>query len=359
MLYEIALTYIPGIGNRTARKLVNHFASAEKIFSSTRKELLEVEGIRKNVVDAILSQKLLSKVEKELKLIEKYKIKVLSFKSKNYPQRLLHCIDAPSVLYYKGNADLNPSKILAVVGTRKATDYGKSVCQEIIKHFPDEVLILSGLAAGIDTCAHQKALEYTHPTVGVLGHGLDRIYPAQNRKLAERMLANGGLLTEFPFETNPDRENFPQRNRLVAGMADAVLVVESAKRGGALITAEIANSYNRDVFAIPARVGDTQSQGCHFLIRSNRAALVTSAKDIMSLMSWDQKDEKVIQRKLFIELSDEQQLVFDLINKEKEVFIDKLLESSKLNYGKLTSILLDLELQGVVDSLPGKRYRIC
>jgi DNA processing protein len=359
LLYEIALTYIPGIGNRTAKKLLQHFGSAGNVFSAKKNDLLQIEGIRKNMVEAILNTQVLKQAGKDLELIEKYNIEVLHFQNPKYPGRLLNCVDAPSVLYYKGNADLNPKKVLAIVGTRKATAYGKDVCSEIIKDLPSDVLIVSGLAFGIDTCAHQKSLSNNKATVGVLGHGLDRIYPVQNRKLAEKMLIDGGLLTEFSFGSNPDRENFPRRNRIVAGMADAVLVIESAAKGGALITAEIANSYNRDVFAVPGRVGDLYSKGCHFLIRTNRAALVESANDILRLMNWGTKKRiKTIQRQLFITLNNEEQKIYDLLSTKDEMLIDDLAILTGWTYGQLSTALLGLELKGITETLPGNKYKI-
>ena len=360
MLYEIGLTYVPGIGYRTAKKLIQHFGSAQRIYEAKQEELAAVEGLRPAVIDAIFHSAGLKEAEKEMKNVEKYHIDVLHFQHPNYPVRLLNCVDAPSVLYYKGNADLNPKHVVAVIGTRKATAYGKEICAEIVRELPSDVMIVSGLAFGIDTCAHQKSLTNGKITVGVLGHGLDRIYPAQNRKLAERMLQEGGLLTEFAFGSKPDRENFPRRNRIVAGMVDAVLVVESASKGGALITAEIANSYSRDVFAVPGRVGDIYSKGCHALIRTNRAALVESAADIVRLMNWGSKKnaKKTIQRKLFVELNPTEQKIYDVLKTSKEVYIDELAEATGMTYGQLSSTLLNLELMGISETLPGNKYRL-
>ena len=262
------------------------------------------------------------------------------------------------MLYYKGSADVNYKRTISIVGTRRATNYGKARCEEIIEELKSrEVLVVSGLAYGIDSCAHRRSLELGIDTIGVLGHGLDRIYPAQNRKLAEKMVEQGGLLTEFISKTNPDRENFPKRNRIVAGMVDAVLVIESDRKGGALITAEIANSYNRDVFAVPGRIGDDYSRGCHFLVKTNRAALVENGHDIAFLMGWDeQKVDKKIQTELFVNLTDEQKRILKTIQEHKEITIDQLTIKTKLSTSKVAASLLTLEFEGFVKSLPGKLY---
>jgi DNA processing protein len=264
------------------------------------------------------------------------------------------------MLYYKGTADLDNPKVIAVVGTRRATNYGKARCEEILKELePLNVLVVSGLAYGIDSCAHRRSVDMGLETVGVLGHGLDRIYPAQNKKLAEKMLRHGGLLTEFMSGTNPDRENFPRRNRIVAGMADAVLVVESDRKGGALITAEIANSYNRDVFAVPGRVGDDMSRGCHFLIKTNRAALVETGADIAYMMGWEKVEmNKKAQKELFVDLSGEEKLILETIKEHGELPIDKITLLTRLNTSKVAASLLNLEFEGLVKSLPGKLYSV-
>ena len=358
LIYQIGLTLIRGIGDVNGKKLVAYCGSPEAIFKESVSALLKIPGIGKSTVNSIKSQKVLDRAESEIEFINKFKITPLFYTDTDYPARLLNCEDNPLMLYYKGNADVNSQRIIAIVGTRRATNYGKSRCEEIIDDLKNRnVLVVSGLAYGIDSCAHRSSLEFGMSTIGVLGHGLDRIYPAHNRKLAEKMIDQGGLLTEFTSNTKPDRENFPKRNRIVAGMADAVLVVESDRKGGALITAEIGNSYNRDVFAVPGRIGDDYSRGCHFLIKTNRAALIESGNDIAYMMGWeDVIVKKKSQKELFINLSDEEKLIMKTILENEELAIDQITIKTKLSTSKVAASLLNLEFEGLVKSLPGKLY---
>jgi len=358
--YQIALTLIPGIGDIVGKKLVSYCGGVEAIFSESRNALLKIPGIGNATVNSILSQKVLHKAENEIAFINENNIQPLFYTDKEYPARLLNCDDSPLLLYYKGNVNLNTSRVIGFVGTRKATNQGRAICEQFIEELKTkEVLVISGLAYGIDSYAHKAALANDLQTVGVLGHGLDRIYPAQNRKLAATMINNGGLLTEFTSKTIPDRENFPKRNRIVAGLCDAIVVIESAKKGGALITAGIANSYNRDVFAVPGRINDEYSAGCNMLIKTNRAALAESAKDIAYIMGWDDIKVNVKnQRDMFLELTVEQQLIFDIINETQEISIDKLVIKSDLPASKVASALLMLEFEGMIQSLPGKLYKV-
>ena len=358
LIYQIGLTLIRGIGDVNGKKLVAYCGSPEAIFKESTSALLKIPGIGKSTVNSIKSQKVLDRAESEIEFINKFKIKPLFYTDPDYPARLLNCEDNPLMLYYKGNANLNSQRVIAIVGTRRATNYGKSRCEEIIDDLKNRnVLVVSGLAYGIDSCAHRSSLELGMNTIGILGHGLDRIYPAHNRKLAEKMIDQGGLLTEFASNTKPDRENFPKRNRIVAGMADAVLVVESDRKGGALITAEIGNSYNRDVFAVPGRIGDDYSRGCHFLIKTNRAALVESGNDIAYMMGWeDVIVKKKSQKELFVNLSDEEKLIMKTILENEELAIDQITIKTKLSTSKVAASLLNLEFEGLVKSLPGKLY---
>lgn len=359
LLYQIALTLIPGIGDVVGKKLVAYCGGVEAIFNENKNALLKIPGIGSSTVNSIISQKVLYKAETEIKFIEKNNIRPLFYTDKEYPARLLNCEDGPLLLYYKGNADLNNKRIIGFVGTRKATSQGRVTCERFIEGLiSKEVLVVSGLAYGIDSCAHKAALDSGLKTVGVLGHGLDRIYPAQNKNLASSMLDNGGLLTEFISKTIPDRENFPKRNRIVAGMCDAIVVIESARKGGGLITAGIANSYNRDVFAIPGRINDEYSMGCNMLIKSNRAALAESAADIAYIMGWDDvKVEVKKQRNLFLQLTDNQKSILKLIEDVSEISVDKLVIKSALPASKVAAALLILEFEGLVQSLPGKLYK--
>jgi DNA processing protein len=361
--YKIALTLIPNIGDITGKKLIAFCGGIDSVFKENKKSLLKIPGIGQQLVQSIIDNRdsALRKAEDEIKFIEKNKITPMFCLDDDYPNRLKHCIDGPLMLYSLGNADLNKQKIVAVVGTRRATEYGKEMTNYLIKELADlDVMIVSGLAYGIDSYAHKAALQFNLPTVGVLAHGLDRIYPLANKQLAEKMQSNGGLVTDFVSNTNPDRENFPKRNRIIAGLADAIIVVEAARKGGALITADIANSYNRDVFAVPGKIGDAYSAGCNYYIRTNRAALIESAKDIVYIMGWEEKKEKnkSLQKKLFIEFTDDERVIVDMLEKNGDSGIDFLCINSEMSSSKVASALLNLEFNGLVKSLPGKRYQL-
>ncbi len=361
LLYQVALTMIPNIGDVRAKALVNYFKDVSAVFHASKKTLESIEGLGTKAVNSILNFKDFSRAEEEISFIEKYKITPLFLTGKNYPQRLLNCYDSPPLLYYKGNADLNCSRIVAIVGTRNHNEYGKNTCEKLIAELiNEEVLIVSGLAFGIDSIAHKNALKNNLKTVGVLAHGLDRVYPAQNSSLAKQMISNGGLLTEFKSNTIPDKQNFPGRNRIVAGISDAIIVIESGIKGGSLITAELANGYNKDVFAFPGRADDTKSEGCNFLIKNNKAALITSANDLLENMGWkkNKKPSPKKQRELFIELSPEEKVVVDILQTHEQVQIDELYFKSKLSSSAVAQALLMLEMQGVVSSLPGKIYKM-
>lgn len=361
LLYQIALTLVPNIGDVRAKALINHFGEASAVFHASKKALEAIEELGPKAKNSILQFKDFSRAEEEVEFIKKYKITPLFLTDKNYPQRLLNSYDSPALLYYKGNADLNHSKIVAIVGTRNHNDYGKIITEKLTSDLANEdVLIVSGLAFGIDSIAHKSALKNNIKTVGVLAHGLDRVYPAQNTTLAKQMISSGGLLTEFKNNTNPDKQNFPGRNRIVAGISDAIVVIESGIKGGSLITAELANGYNKDVFAFPGRAGDTKSEGCNYLIRNNKATLITSAQELIESMGWKKAQKPALkkQRELFIELSPEEKLVIDILQAQEQVHIDELHFKSKLSSSAIAQALLMLEMQGIVFSLPGKMYKM-
>ncbi len=359
LVYQIGITLIPGIGDINGKKLIAYCGGAEAVFKEKKKALMKIPGIGASTVDSIISQKVLKRAEEEIAFIQRYNITPLFFTDKAYPQRLKHCIDGPVLLYYKGNADLNSPRIIGVVGTRSASEYGKETGNKIIEELAGlDVLVVSGLAYGIDTIAHKSALSFNLITVGVLAHGLDRIYPAANKSLAEKMVSNGGLITDFLSKTNPDRENFPKRNRIIAGMVDALIVVESAIKGGALITANIAISYDRDVFAFPGKISDKYSEGCNFLIKTNKAALIQSGKDISYIMQWESQAKKSPkQQKLFVDLDSDEKMIIELLQKSDACSIDYIVLQSKLSTSKIASILLNLEFNGIVKNLPGKMYK--
>lgn len=360
LLHVIALQMVPLVGPTLAKNLIAYCGSPEAVFKEKKIHLLKIPGIGNKTSQSILSFRDFKRAEQEIDFIRKHHIRAFFYLDEEYPRRLRDIEDAPILLYFKGAADLNRQKVLAFVGTRNATDYGKKMCAGLVEGLqPYDVLIVSGLAFGIDHSAHKTALNLDMKTVGVLGHGLDTIYPSQHRSLAVKMVANGGLLTEFPSGTKPDKENFPARNRVVAGMVDGVVVVESASRGGALITAEIANTYNREVFAVPGRTTDEMSAGCNKLIRFNKACMIESVNDLAYHLGWDIKNKQLKENKPnFAELSDIEKNIIENIRKEEKIHIDKLLYTVKINLPELSLILLDLEFRGIIKTLPGNIYKI-
>ena len=358
--YHISLTMVPHIGDIHARELILHFGSAEKIFNARKSDLEKLPGIGEIRAKSIKEFTDFKRAESEIKFIEKHQVKTISILSEEYPKRLLNCYDAPTLLYFRGNANLNADKIISIIGTRNNTEYGKEAAKKIIHELaPFNVLVVSGLAYGVDSIAHKLALAENLQTVGVLAHGLDRIYPMENTSLSNEMIQHGGLLTDFMTDTNPDKQNFPKRNRIVAGISDATLVVETSLKGGSMITAEIANSYNKDVFAVPGKIGDSKSEGCNYLIKSNKAALISSGKDILDFMNWDQPAQKPrAQRELFVELSPDEKSVVEILQKSSVVHIDELYVKTGLRSSAVAAAILNLELQNIITSLPGKIYKL-
>ena len=361
IIYQIAVTLIPGIGDVSGKQFVAYCGSAEAVFQEKRPALEKIHGIRDVTIDALSNPKeLLKRAEQEVEFIEKNSIRPLFYQDPDYPRRLLQCADSPLMLYYKGNVSLNANRVVAIVGTRNISEYGKACCSQLVSDLvDDEVMVVSGLAYGVDTMAHKTAVKEGIPTVGVLGNGLQQIYPAANKKLAGEMLAHGGLLTECMSGMAPEKQNFPRRNRIIAGMADAVIVIESALRGGSLITADIANSYNRDVFAFPGRVNDLYSQGCNYLIRTNRAHLMESVAQLRYVMRWEPRRSEERQTSIFREFSEEEQKIMDCFGNKSVLTIDDLIVGTELPTTKLASLLLNLEFDGILLALPGRRYQRC
>lgn len=362
LVYQVSLTLIPHIGPVQAKTLLEHFNSAASIFTAKASQLQQLEGIGTARAASIRSFADFNRAEEEIRFIEKHGITPLFMTDPAYPQRLLNCPDAPVLLYYKGNADLNASKAIAVVGTRHYTEYGKQLTEQLIKGLAEKnVLIVSGLAFGIDAIAHKAALKNEMATAGVLAHGLDQLYPSEHHSLAREMVRKGGgLITEFRRRTRPDKHNFPIRNRIVSGMSDAVVVVETGEKGGSMITAELANGYNRDVFAFPGRVNDVKSSGCNSLIKNNKAILLTGADQLLDTMNWidRQKPAYSPQKALFIELGEEEKKVVRVLSEKEATHIDELNLRTGLSASTIASIILNLELQNVVVSLPGKLYQL-
>lgn len=357
----LALNNIPGVGDQLIKQLISYCGSAEEVFKKPKGKLEKIPGIGSVTAEAIIKGKTLHLAEKELKKAEKEETEILFFTDKKYPARLKAIIDSPALLYFKGNANLNHSKTVGIVGTRQATEYGKDVVEKIIRDLaPLQAMIISGLAYGIDIQAHKQALKHDLPTLGIMGSGMDVIYPAAHKDTAKKMFAKGGLLTENRFGTKPDAHNFPARNRIIAGMCDVLIVVEAAEKGGALITAEIANSYNKDVFAVPGSIGQTYSEGCNKLIRTNRAHLYSSIKDLEYIMNWSAESPTTLPPPIdWGTVSQEEADVLQILKEKKSpVTIDELSIRSSLSPGSLASILLGLEFKNLVKALPGKMFQL-
>ena len=361
--YAIALTQCQGIGRINAKRLIDETGSAAFVFEN-RKHLQElIPDASQRIMEALDNPEAFRRAEEELEFVEKNSICCLTLKDEAYPSRLRECEDAPVALFFKGKMDFNRLHMVAMVGTRRATEYGKQFCQDFVKELkalcPDAVIV-SGLAYGIDIHAHRAAVGNGLGTVGVLAHGLDRIYPQVHRKTAVDMLHDGGLITEYLTGTNPDAFNFVERNRIVAGMTDATIVVESASKGGSLITASLANSYNRDCFALPGRIDSEYSKGCNHLIRENRAALITSAEDFVKAMGWQSEKQKpqAIQRDLFVDLTPEEQLVAKLLQTRGDLHVNTLTVETNLPINQLNAILFSMEMKGAVKALVGGVYHL-
>ncbi len=360
LLYRIALTKVPKVGAVHAKNLIAHCGSAQAVFNTSKAHLTKINGIGESIADYILTSSVLNWAEKELDFIEKNKVRVLYHTDSDYPRRLKTQADCPMLLYYKGTADLNAPRIVSIVGTRKPSSYGLRMCEEIVDGFlPYNTLIISGLAYGIDAAAHKRCLSVRLPTVGIMGTGLQRIYPEEHRSFGLKMCENGGLLTEYPSDQDPEQKHFPMRNRIIAGMSDAVIVVETAAKGGSMITANMAIDYGRDVFAVPGRVGEFHAQGCNDLLRKRRANLIEQASHVAEQLRWIDMDatKPTAQTQLFLELSDNERFIIDILKKyETNIPIDALSLEAKMNPSQIASLLLTLEFKGVVQTFPGKRF---
>lgn len=360
LLYKIALTHVPKIGAILAKELVAHCGSVEAIFDERKMSLLKIPGVGLAAATSIVGFRDFKKSEKELQFIERHKVKALFYLDDDYPFRLSRIRDAPIMLYYKGNSDLNAEQTIAIVGTRKPTDYGLEVIRNLAEDLMEtDATVISGLAYGIDIAAHRAALQHGLETVGVLGSGLKRVYPSLHRNTARKMIDQGGLLTEFTHDTKPDREHFPMRNRIIAGLCDALVVVQSDQRGGSMITANLANGYHKDVFAIPGHIGEKMSRGPNSLIQTNLAHLLTSGKELIKMMNWERSEMSKPQLEIFKDLDEMEETIYAQIPREDAVSIDLLYRTSVLSPSQLAGILLNLEFKGLIRTLPGKMYRRC
>lgn len=354
----LALQSVEGVGDVVAKKLITHFGDASSIFQAKSHQLARIDGIGATLLKNLKSPSIFKKAELELSYIQEQNLLATCFLDELYPERLKHCYDGPLLLFGAGTIDFSNRKVISIVGTRQITSYGLEFCRRFMEEIaPLNPIIVSGFAYGVDIVAHQLAMEHQLQTIGVLAHGMNQIYPKVHKKYMAKMEQNGGFLTEFWSDTNPDKENFVRRNRIVAGMSEATIVIESAEKGGSLITANMANDYNREVFAVPGRATDKYSQGCNLLIKTQKAQLITSAADLVYHLNWDLKTEtKPIQKQLFVTLSAEEQKIYDYLLQSGKEMLDSIAIACELPVFKLSSVLLNMELKGVIRPLPGKMY---
>lgn len=358
LFYLLALMKVDGVGDIMAKKLLNHCGNAEAIFKSKTNQIAAIDGVGAILLKKIKDKTIFEKANQELEFIRKNDITVSFFQDETYPDRLKHCIDSPVLIFTGGNINLQNKKVISIVGTRQITSYGTEFCRKLIEDLaPLDPVIVSGFAYGVDIAAHQFAIDYKLQTIGVLAHGLNQVYPRTHKKYMAKMEENGGFITEFWSTSNPDKENFVRRNRIVAGISEATIVIESADKGGSLITANLANDYNRDVFAVPGRVTDRYSQGCNDLIKTQKANLLTNAADLIYVLNWDiEKRPKAIQKQLFIDLEPEEQKIYDFLIKNGKELLDTIALECNFPVFKISGILLNMELKGVIRPLPGKLF---
>lgn len=358
LFYLLALQKVEGVGDIVAKKLLSHCGSVENIFKAKTAQLKSIDGIGAVLLSKLKNKSIFEKAEAEIKFIKSNSINVSFFQDHNYPDRLKHCIDAPILLFTSGNIDLSDRKIISLVGTRQVTSYGVEFCKKLISDLaPLNPVIVSGFAYGVDIVAHQAAMDFDLQTIGVVAHGLNQVYPKVHKKYVAKMEKSGGFMTEFWSTSNPEKENFVRRNRIVAGISEATIVIESAEKGGSLITANFANDYNRDVFAVPGRSTDKFSQGCNNLIKTQKANLLTSAADLIYMLNWElKKESNSIQKQLFVLLDAQEQLIYDFLQSSGMEVMDIIALECSLPIYKLSGILLNMELKGVIRPLPGKLF---
>lgn len=359
LLHLLALLKVDGVGDIVAKKLLNHFATAENIFKAKANQLESIDGIGRVLIKNLKDKTVFNLAEAELKFIKENNINCLFYQDEKYPDRLKHCIDGPILLFTSGTIDFNNRKVISIVGTREITSYGTEFCKKFIEDLaPLNPIIVSGFAYGVDIVAHKIAMDLGLQTIGVVAHGLNQVYPKVHKKYVAKMEQNGGFMTEFWSNSNPEKENFVKRNRIVAGISEATIVIESAEKGGSLITANLANDYNRDVFAVPGRTSDKFSQGCNNLIKTQKAHLLTSAADLIYILNWELKQDetKAIQKQLFVSLENDEQKIYDYLQKNGKQLLDVIALDCDFPVFRISSILLNMELKGVVRPLPGKLF---
>lgn len=363
LVHRIALAMLKGIGPVNARNLVAYCGGVDALFTDRKlkRTLEKVPGIGPKLIASITDKRILPTAEKELAYVRKHKLRMYFYLDSDFPARLKQAEDAPVLLFVKGHADMNAPRMVSIVGTRTPTDQGRRLCVELVEGLKEcGATIVSGLAYGIDIAAHRTAVREGLPTIGCVAHGLDKLYPGEHAATAEEMLDQGALVSELPSGSAFAPGNFPARNRVIAGLSDCTVVVESGPKGGSLITADIANSYDREVYAFPGRPTDARSEGCNRLIQRNQAMLVTGPQDVLRLMEWlpQAGKKKPVQAALFTDLLPDEQTLVDIIRAKGKVDIDELCVQSRMPQGKAANILLNLEFNGVVRSLPGKVYAV-
>ncbi|GLB52853.1 DNA processing protein DprA [Neptunitalea chrysea] len=359
LLWFLALKSVPKVGDINAKKLINHCGSAKNVFTEKKHHLAKIDGIGTLMIKNLFEKDYLEEATKELRFIKDNDITATYYNEEAYPDKLKHCIDAPLILFQKGTIDLKEKKVVSIVGTRQVTMYGSSFCEALIEELAVlDVVVVSGFAYGVDICAHKAAVKNGLQTIGCLAHGLNQIYPKVHSKYVASIEANGGFVTDFKSTSTFDRNNFLRRNRIIAGMADATVVIESADRGGSLVTADIAYSYNRDVFAVPGRVGDAYSVGCNALIKQQKAQMLTSAADLIYSLGWSLETETVkpVQKQLFVELHGDEHAIYNFLRDKGKQLMDVIAMECTLPVFKVSATLLNLEMKGLVRPLPGKLF---
>lgn len=358
LFYVLALLKVEGVGDIVAKKLLSHFPEPSQIFKSNAANLGSIDGIGTVLVRKLKDKTIFQKAEAELRFLDDNQVDISYYLDDSYPDKLKHCLDGPVLLFSSGNIDLKNKKIISIVGTRQISSYGSNFCKNLIADLaPLEPVIVSGFAYGVDITAHQAAMEHNLQTVAIVAHGLNQIYPKVHKKYVHRLEENGGFMTEFWSTSTPEKENFVRRNRIVAGISEATIVIESAEKGGSIITANLANDYNRDVFAVPGRVEDRYSQGCNMLIKTQKANLLSNAADLIINLNWDiQTDMKPVQKQLFVELNSDEQKIYDFLTKRKKEMLDIIALECDFPVFKISGILLNMELKGLIRPLPGKLY---
>lgn len=358
--YTLALQRIPNLGDISAKKLLRKVGSAEGIFKEKKSNLAKIDGIGVVRLREINLKQQLEQADEELRYIEDNNVEYCYFQDSNFPEKLRHCLDAPILLFQRGNIDLANKKIISIVGTRKITSYGNVFCQKLIEELaPLNPIIVSGLAYGVDICAHKAAIENNLQTIACLAHGLNQIYPKDHQKYIKNIEKNGGVFTEFWSSDKFDKTNFLKRNRVIAGLSEATIVIESAEKGGSLVTADIAHSYNREVFALPGRATDLQSKGCNNLIKQQKAQVLTNAADIIYQLGWELKvDNQPRQAQLFVELDDDEMIIFKFLKEKEKELLDIIALECSLPVFKVATLLMNMELKGVIRPLPGKLFQL-